>query len=119
MRAKREKDNVTGKTSQIALHPVAAGFLLGSIFLVGSMLAGCKGFWDDTKETMADWYGKPNALEVVKTTSSSDRRAKFIAQLNEPAPNGGNSQQQEEVISLLMETATKDHAPNCRMQAIR
>lgn len=119
MMAKRGTSTKKIKPSWPALHSVGTGLLLLSAFLGSSALVGCKGFWEDQKEIMNDFYYKPDPLSVVKSTHSSDRKAKFLAQLQNPSQRGGNPQQQEEVYKVLFEIATKDPAPICRLQAIR
>lgn len=92
---------------------------LGLTLAVIGSVTGCQGFWADTKENFNDFIYRPDPLKVVKETDSGDRRAEFLAKLNEPARQGGTAAEQEEVMSLLVKTAETDPAPTCRLQAIR
>lgn len=82
------------------------------------LMTGCKGFFDDVKENWSDLINQPDPLQVVKTTDRGDRRAEYLARLREPAQNGGTPAQQDEVVNLLIKTATEDPASHCRLQAI-
>lgn len=96
------------------------GWLVLGLSLLASIPAtGCRGFLEDQQEMWTDLYNRPDPLTVVKSTSAPDRRAKFIAQLKEPARNGGGPDKQEEVMGLLAGIAIHDPAPTCRLQAIR
>jgi hypothetical protein len=90
--------------------------LLAGVLVTGS--AGCRGFLDDQKEMWSDFYNRPDPLTEVKTTTSADRKARFIAKLHEPAQYGGTQAQQDEMVKLLTEIAMHDPAPACRLQAI-
>jgi hypothetical protein len=93
--------------------------LLVSVLPACTALSGCRGFLDDQKEMWTDLYKKPDPLTVVKSpAASADRKAKYIAQLQEPNEHGGSSAQQDEVIQLLTQIAISDPAPTCRLQAI-
>ncbi len=101
-------------------NALALGALaLSSALLAGLSATGCKGFIEDQKEFWSDWYHKPDPWTEVKNTANSpDRRARYVALLQEPAQHGGTAVQQEEVFGMLAVMAKSDPAPICRMQAI-
>lgn len=91
---------------------------LGLLPVAGVLLSGCTGIFQDYKENINDFVTKPDPLKVVKKTPSGDRRAKFLRQIQEPARHGGNTKEQDEVVNLLVKTATSDSFPTCRLAAI-
>lgn len=96
----------------------AVTFVLWCALLAGPAATGCKGFFDDQKEYWTDVRTRPDPWQVVLTTKSADRKAKFIPLLQEPLQNGGTQVQQDDMVNLLIAMSQNDPAPVCRLQAI-
>jgi hypothetical protein len=93
--------------------------LLCSGLLTGTALVGCKGLWEDQKELWHDRTHPPDPWQEVKSPETNpDRRARFVAQLEEPLQHGGNQAQQDEMVNLLINMAVADPSPRCRLAAI-
>ena len=93
-------------------------------------VSGCASAWDEMLSHERDFaymtgFGKPNPLVVIRNNdykmANSDgvRRAQALAELREPLKNGGNAKEQELYLDVLVESATKDTEPICRLAAIR
>jgi hypothetical protein len=85
-------------------------------------LSGCAGFWDDV--TSRDFKFKqlftraPDPLWVVQNSTDGDKKAKALLALREPLQQGGTQEQQNVVVGVLIESATRDPQPTCRLAAI-
>jgi len=99
---------------------------LGAVGIVCTSLAGCASFWDDV--TSRDFSVKqyfspsPDPIEVLKTSTDGDSRAKAYSRLEKPygqTTDGLQSASNEEVVRLLTHGATAEPQPLCRMAAIR
>ena len=96
--------------------------MAGLILPLPLMLGGCASFWDEV--TSRDFSLKEKfqpakpPLEVLQTTTDGDKRAKALAQLNEPLRHGGTQEQQDLVVKVLVDAATTDRQSLCRLRAI-
>jgi HEAT repeat protein len=93
-------------------------WLIGSCV---SLFAGCANFVDTVTSRefrVRDMFSAPDPMTVLRTSDDGDARAKAILHLKEPRKNDGSDQDQNEVMQLLTEAATKDKRPLCRLAAI-
>ncbi len=87
-----------------------------------SALSGCAGFWDDI--TSRDYHfkdafkAKPEPLWVIRNSNDGDKKSKALRSLQEPLQHGGTKQDQEVIVSILVQSATSDPQVLCRMAAI-
>ena len=85
-------------------------------------LGGCAGFWDEV--TSRDFKFKdmfkpaPEPLWVLRNSTDGDKRSKALLALKEPLQNGGTQQEQDVIVKLLIQSATSDPQPLCRLAAI-
>jgi HEAT repeat protein len=109
-------------------HPGSAPAAWPRLFLVllavGCLAhAGCANFWDEV--TSRDFHFKemfaprPDPLWVVRNSPDGDKRAKALRALQEPLAHGGNAEEQEVVVQVLLYAASKDTQPLCRLAAIK
>ncbi len=100
-------------------------FRLGIILhsaLVACSLCGCANFWDDI--TSRDFKFKdmfkpaPDPLWVIRNSNDGDKKSRALGSLTEPLQHGGTQQQQDVVVKLLVQSATSDTQPLCRLAAI-
>jgi hypothetical protein len=90
--------------------------------VVCAALGGCAGFWDDV--TSRDFHFKdmfkaaPEPMTVIRTSNDGDKKSKALRSLKEPLQNGGNQQQQDEIVQVLIQSAVGDPQPLCRLAAI-
>jgi hypothetical protein len=107
------------------LLPVRSSqFPMNVLLLVAALLGcgplgGCTGFYEDVCESWRDYWHKPDPWKVVTSTDSGDRRAKFMAMIQEPAAHGQDQKEQDLAVRFLTDEATKDSSLPCRLQAIR
>jgi HEAT repeat protein len=90
--------------------------------LLGPLLAGCAGFWDDVTSrdfSFHNFFNKPNPLVVLRDSSDGDLRAKALRSLHEPRANGGTDEQQDAVVKILTTAASSEKYPVCRLAAIQ
>jgi hypothetical protein len=84
---------------------------------------GCSEFWEDVTshefEFKSLYTSPPNPLVVLSQDTDGDHRRKALLRLQEPKTHGGTDQEQEMVLNLLADIATKDPQPLCRLAAIR
>lgn len=86
------------------------------------MLSGCASFWDDI--TSRDFKFKdmfqpaPDPLWVIRNSNDGDKKSKALRSLTEPLQHGGTQQQQDVIVKLLVQSATSDSQPLCRLAAI-
>lgn len=85
-------------------------------------MGGCATFWDDVTSrefSIKDKFQptKP-PIEVLQTSTDGDKRSKALSQLNEPLRHGGNQEQQDLVVKILVDAATTDRQSLCRLRAI-
>jgi HEAT repeat protein len=96
------------------------GILLSA--MAACSLCGCASFWDDI--TSRDFKFKdmfkpaPDPLWVIRNSNDGDKKSKALRSLKEPLPNGGSQQQQDVIVKLLIQSATGDPQPLCRLAAI-
>lgn len=90
--------------------------------LAACALCGCAGFWDDI--TSREFKFKdifrpaPDPLWVIRNSSDGDKKSKALLSLKEPLQHGGSPQEQDVVVKLLVQAATNDSQPLCRLAAI-
>ncbi|HEY7330727.1 MAG TPA: hypothetical protein VH592_24010 [Gemmataceae bacterium] len=102
------------------LRTLRAG-VLHSVLAVCA-LSGCAGFWDEV--TSRDFKFKdmfkpaPDPLWVIRNSTDGDKKSKALGSLTEPLQHGGNQQQQDVIVKLLVQSATSDPQPLCRLAAI-
>jgi HEAT repeats/PBS lyase HEAT-like repeat len=97
-------------------------FLRASLVLLPLFLTGCAQFWDDVTSHPFDanvLFHEPDPVQVLRTSSDGDARARALRHLQEPKQHGGTDQAQEEVIQIVCKIATTDRQPYCRLCAIR
>jgi HEAT repeat protein len=91
--------------------------------LVSLAPAGCSGFWEDVTSHEFEFkslYTKPpDPLVVLSQDKDGDHRRKALLRLQEPKTHGGTDADQDRVLNLLADIATKDPQPLCRLAAIR
>jgi HEAT repeat protein len=68
---------------------------------------------------MKDLWTKEEPLIVLRDSSDGHKRSKALAQLVEPAQNGGSKEEQELYVKILTKAAMEDRDPLCRLGAIR
>jgi HEAT repeat protein len=98
----------------LALLPF--GFALGSV--------GCANTWDAM--TSKAWRDAPfkrtfsseDPMYVLRNKVEGDERAKAMRRLEEPASHGGSTAEQDEVLQILGDAATKEPSPVVRTAAI-
>jgi hypothetical protein len=94
------------------LVPVALAHLL---------LSGCANFWDDVTSRdfkMADLWSRPDPMTVLEKSTDGDKKARALRSLDEPLTHGGSQQDQDRIVDLLVQTATRDPQAWCRQAAI-
>lgn len=85
-------------------------------------LSGCAGWWDEV--TSRDFKFKdmfkpaPEPLWVIRNSNDGDKKSKALLTLQEPLQHGGNQQEQDVIVKLLVESAVNDPQPLCRLAAI-
>jgi hypothetical protein len=100
------------RTALLALLLAAAG--LGQ--------AGCAGFVDDV--TSSEFWKKnpfsppPPPLEVLKSDTDGDHRARALRALTEPSQRGGSPQEQDMIVTILCTAANKERQALCRLAAV-
>jgi hypothetical protein len=100
-------------------------FRLGSILhcaLAACALCGCASFWDDVTSRefkFKDMFKPaPDPLWVIRNSTDGDKKSKALRSLTEPLQHGGNQQQQDVIVKLLVQSVTSDPQPLCRLAAI-
>jgi hypothetical protein len=85
-------------------------------------LCGCANFWDDVTARSFKFRSvftpKPDPMTVLRDSDSGDARAKALRALHEPKQNGGTDQEQDAVISILTNAATREKQPLIRLAAV-
>ncbi len=85
-------------------------------------LSGCAGFWDDV--TSREFKFKdlfkpaPDPLWVIRNSNDGDKKSKALRALREPLQQGGTRQEQDVIVQVLIDAATRDPQPLCRLAAI-
>jgi len=104
-------------------HPLLAlraGIL--SSTLATCALCGCAGFWDEVTSRefkFKDMFKPaPDPLWVIRNSNDGDKKSKALRSLKEPLQHGGSQQQQDVIVKLLIQSATSDPQPLCRLAAI-
>lgn len=87
-------------------------------------LCGCASYWEEITSSERDWAylgfkARPDPLTVARSSDDGARRAQALAELREPARNGGSAQDQEIYLGVLVQAARADREPLCRLAAIR
>lgn len=83
---------------------------------------GCGDMWDTI--TSRDFHfkdvfsAKPDPLWLAESSPDGDKRASGLRELEEPLQHGGNQQQQDRIVQLLITRATSDPQGLCRLAAI-
>jgi hypothetical protein len=99
-----------------------ARWLLVPLALAAGSLGGCAGFWDEV--TSRDFHfqslfqARPDPLWVIQNSPDGDKKAKALASLREPLPNGGTQEQQDLIVKVLVWSAAHDQQALCRLAAI-
>jgi HEAT repeat protein len=105
----------SGKLARLCWRFVPAAVIAGA-------MSGCVNFWDDVTSRdhkFGDLFRKkPDPHEVLAKSTDGDKRARALRSLKEPLQNGGTQQEQDEVVNLLVKTATRDGQVWCRQAAI-
>jgi hypothetical protein len=102
-----------------------SGRVLWAGLFVPLLLAvpGCASFWDDVTSrdfNVKTWFNRPSPLAVLgDKDSDGNLRARALASLREPLPNGGNQKEQDLYVLILTTAATSDKQPLCRLAAIK
>jgi hypothetical protein len=95
---------------------------IGAALPLGLAALGCGGgIMDDIRNRefrFRDVFSQQDPMSVLDTSTNGDERARAIRKLKEPLQSGGTQAQQDKVMDLLTESATKDNRPICRMAAI-
>jgi hypothetical protein len=101
-----------------------ARLLFHSAFCIlqSALVCGCASFWDDI--TSRDFKFKdmfkpaPDPLWVIRNSKDGDKKSRALRSLQEPLQHGGTQQQQDVIVNLLVQSATSDTQPLCRLAAI-
>lgn len=102
------------------MHALRVGILHSA--LATCALCGCAGFWDEI--TSREFKFKdifkppPDPLWVLRNSTDGDKKSKALLSLKEPLRHGGSQQEQDVVVKLLVQSATSDTQPLCRLAAI-
>lgn len=95
---------------------------LAGIALTTLGLSGCADFWDQVTSRefkVKQLWVRRDPMEVLRTSTDGDERAKALRGLKEPKQHGGTDREQDEVVGILTKTATSDKQPLCRLAAIQ
>jgi hypothetical protein len=90
--------------------------------LLGPLLTGCAGFWDDITSrdfSINTFFNKPNPMLVLRDSTDGNQRAKALRALHEPKSNGGTDVEQDAVLKILTTAASTEKQPLCRLAAIQ
>ena len=60
----------------------------------------------------------PDPLWVIRNSNDGDKKSKALGSLEEPLQHGGNQQEQDVIVKLLVQSAIGDTQPLCRLAAI-
>ncbi len=96
--------------------------LLFAVLSVGS-LTGCASTWDaissrKVRQDPMSLFKSEDPMHVLRNNVAGGDRAAAMRKLKEPATNGGNAAEQEEVLQILAQSATADPSPVVRTAAI-
>jgi hypothetical protein len=112
-RAKRDAVRRGSRWGRWPLLPLA---------LASGSLGGCAGWWDEVSSRDFHfkqlWEKAPDPLQVARTATDGDKKAKALRALREPLANGGSQQEQDVIVKLLVGCATSDPQPWCRLAAV-
>jgi len=90
--------------------------------LACAALSGCASFWDDVTSRnfkFKDMFKPaPDPLWLIRNSNDGDKKSRALRSLKEPLQHGGTQAQQDEIVQLLVASATSDPQPLCRMAAI-
>src|SRR5262245_2353851 len=84
-------------------------------------ITGCANFYDELTSrdfSFKAMFQRTDPLIVLRDSTDGDKRAKALRALQEPKQHGGSDQDQDAIVKLLVETATHDKQPLCRLAAI-
>jgi HEAT repeat protein len=84
-------------------------------------VGGCAGFWDEVFSRERDlnaYFNPPDPLVVLEKSTDGELRARALASLREPGPDG-RPQEQEKYLLILTTAAKTDRDPLCRLGAIQ
>jgi hypothetical protein len=95
---------------------------MGAALPLGLAALGCGGgIMDDLRNRefrFRDVFNQQDPMTVLDTCTNGDERARALRKVKEPLQSGGTQAQQDKVIQVLTESATKDNRPICRLAAI-
>jgi hypothetical protein len=99
-----------------------ARWLFGALAAVCWGAGGCANFWDEV--TSRDFkfdqmIHPPDPLVVLQKSTDGDQRRKALAALREPLAHGGTQREQDLIVTLLTQSATRDEQALCRLAAIQ
>jgi HEAT repeat protein len=106
----------------ILVRLLASRQALGAALVAGAMgLSGCAAMDDFSwkKMNFDVFTSVKNPLEVIKSTSDCNLRARAIRELKEPSATYGSQQEQDLYVAVLNHLAATDGDPLCRMAAVR
>jgi HEAT repeat protein len=88
------------------------------------LLCGCASTWDEMTSRDCNWgnvlLGKSkDPMVVLRESNDGNERYKALAALREPLQKGGSQQDQEAVMEILKNSATRDQEPICRIAAVQ
>ena len=98
-------------------------FALLSVALSTCGFVGCASTWDavssrKTRQDPMSLFKSEDPMHVLRNKVAGSERAVAMRKLLEPAANGGNAAEQEEVLQILAQAATADPSPVVRAAAI-
>jgi HEAT repeat protein len=85
-------------------------------------LCGCANFVDEVTSrdfSLGRLFVRPDPLVVLRDSSDGNDRQIALAALREPLQDGGTDKDQDVIVKILTESATKDRDLLCRLAAIR
>lgn len=103
--------------------PLGRRWPLISRFSLAGLVAwvGCHRVIDEVTSRdfrLQNVVSSPDPVEVLRTSTDGDARAKAMRRLKEPNLSGGSPELQNEIVQILTEAAVEDPRPLCRLAAI-
>jgi hypothetical protein len=95
---------------------------IGAALPLGLAALGCGGgVMDDLRSRefrFVEFFNHQDPMTVLDTSTNGDERAHALRKVKEPLQNGGTQSQQDKVMQVLTDSATKDTRPICRLAAV-
>ena len=97
--------------------------MLGGLAAAALNFTGCAGTYDLVtserfKERPFHRCSRDDPVQVLETVQEGDDRVKAMKNLKEPKESGGNSADQDRMMTILQTAATNDRRSLCRLAAV-